>query len=69
MPFEGMARRDHEVIEVIWSSSKAQTVDAKAVSGDEGRGIVRKAMLSWKQALILGCPNGGTQSYGSRITY
>jgi hypothetical protein len=50
-----------EVIEVIWSRREAQTVDALAVRGDEGRGILRKAMGSWKRALIHRCPNGGTR--------
>jgi len=27
---------------------------------DEGRGYLRKASGSWKQALIRGCPNGET---------
>lgn len=39
-----------EVVEVIWSRREAQTVDALAVRGDEGRGILRKALVSWKRA-------------------
>jgi hypothetical protein len=35
-------------------------VDALAQRGDEGRGELRKASGSCKQALIRGCPNGGT---------
>ena len=35
-----------ELIEIIWSRREAQTVDALAVGGDEGRGILRKAMMS-----------------------
>ena len=52
-----------EVIEIIWSRREAQTVDALAVRGDEGRGILRKVMGSWKQAVIHKCPNGGTRLY------
>ena len=48
-------------IEVIWSRREAQTVDALAVRGDEGRGILRKALGSWKRALNQRCPNGGTR--------
>jgi hypothetical protein len=46
--------------EVIWSSEQAHTVDALAVSGDEGRGSLRKASGSRQQTLIRGCPNGET---------
>jgi hypothetical protein len=35
-------------------------VDALAEVGDEGRGKLRKASESRKQALIRGCPNGET---------
>ena len=35
-----------KVIEVIWSRREAQMVDALAVRGEEGRGILRKAMVS-----------------------
>jgi hypothetical protein len=58
-----------EVIEVIWSRREAQTVDALAVRGEEGRGILRKAMGSWKRALIHRCPNGGTRLYVSTVIY
>ena len=34
------------MIEVIWSRREAQTVDALAVRGEEGRGILRKALVS-----------------------
>ena len=44
-------------------------VDALAVRGDEGRGILRKALGSWKQALIQRCPNGGTRLYESIVIY
>ena len=50
--------------EFIWSRREAQTVDALAVRGDEGRGILRKASGSWKQAIIRRCPNGGTRHLG-----
>ncbi|HAT1776600.1 TPA: hypothetical protein I8028_002907, partial [Legionella pneumophila] len=50
-----------EVIEIIWSRREAQTVDALAVRGEEGRGILRKAMGSWKRAMSHRCPNGGTR--------
>ena len=35
-------------------------MDALALRGDEGRGTLRKAVGSCEQALIRGCPNGGT---------
>ena len=35
-------------------------MDALAPTGDEGRGKLRKASGSRKQALIRGCPNGET---------
>ena len=35
-------------------------MDALAAGGEEGRGKLRKASGSCKQALIRGCPNGGT---------
>ena len=37
-------------------------VDALAVGGDEGRGKLRKASGSRKQALIRGFPNGETHT-------
>ena len=36
-------------------------MDALALEGEEGRGKLRKASGSRKQALIRGCPNGETQ--------
>jgi hypothetical protein len=36
-------------------------VDALAPEDDEGRGKLRKASVSRKQALTRGCPNGETQ--------
>ena len=51
--------------EVIWSSEQAHTVDALAVSGDEGRGSLRKASGSRQQTLIRGCPNGETHCASS----
>ena len=41
-------------------------VDALAEVGDEGRGKLRKASESRKQALIRGCPNGETH-YGKTV--
>ena len=46
---------------VIGSSEQVHVVDALAITGDEGRGSLRKAPGSWQQALIRGCLNGGTQ--------
>ena len=43
------------------SSEQERRVDAKALIADEGRGKLRKAMGSRKQALIHGYPNGGTR--------
>ncbi len=39
---------------------EGHAVDALAQAGDEGRGKLRKASGSRKQALIRGCPNGET---------
>jgi hypothetical protein len=39
---------------------KGRVVDALAQVGEEGRGKLREAPGSGKQALIRGCPNGGT---------
>ena len=36
-------------------------MDALAPTGDEGRGKLRKALVSRKQTLTQRCPNGGTQ--------
>jgi hypothetical protein len=36
-------------------------VDALAITGDEGRGSLRKASGSWQQALIRRYPNGETR--------
>ena len=35
-------------------------MDALALGAEEGRGNLRKAMVSRKQAMTHGCPNGGT---------
>jgi hypothetical protein len=51
----------NEVFEVIWSRREAQTVDALAVRGEEGRVILRKAVGSWNRALSHRYPNGGTR--------
>lgn len=42
-------------------------VDALAQVADEGRGKLRKATVSCKQALTRGFPNGVTQSELCRI--
>ncbi len=44
-----------------WSSDQVRTVDALAQTGEEGRGKLRKASGSCKQAWIRGCPNGETR--------
>jgi hypothetical protein len=36
-------------------------VNALGQRADEGRGYLRKATVSWKQALIRGFPNGETR--------
>ena len=41
-------------------------MDALAPEDDEGRGKLRKASESRKQALIRGCPNGETH-YGKTV--
>ena len=43
-------------------------VDALATEGDEGRGKLRKASGSRKQALIRGFPNGGTHYAESAVS-
>ena len=43
------------------SSLQEHRVDALAPYADEGRGKLRKATGSCKQALIRGYPNGGTR--------
>ena len=57
-----LASRTRRRFGVIGSSEQAHTVDALAVSGDEGRGSLRKASGSRQQTLIRGCPNGETHS-------
>jgi hypothetical protein len=42
-------------------------VDALARVDDEGRGKLRKATVSCKQALTRGYPNGATRSGSCRI--
>ena len=49
------------------SSYKEHRVDALAPYADEGRGKLRKATGSRKQASIRGYPNGGTR-YPKRIS-
>ena len=50
---------------VIGSSEQVHVVDALAITGDEGRGSLRKATGSWQRALIRRCPNGETHSLWS----
>jgi hypothetical protein len=47
--------------EFYGQATKGVRVDALAQAGEEGRGKLRKASGSRKQAVIRGCPNGGTQ--------
>jgi hypothetical protein len=42
-------------------------VDALAPTGEEGRGKLRKASVSRKQALTRGCPNGETHASEPRV--
>jgi hypothetical protein len=42
------------------SSYEEHRVNAQAPGAEEGRGNLRKAMVSRKQALTHGYPNGGT---------
>jgi hypothetical protein len=42
------------------SSYKEHRVNALALGADEGRSDLRKAMVSRKQAMTHGFPNGGT---------
>jgi hypothetical protein len=44
-------------------------VDALAQVGDEGRGQLRKASGSCKQAVIRGCPNGETQLFKQQLSH
>ena len=39
------------VLRVIGSSEQVHVVDALAITGDEGRGSLRKAAVSWQRAL------------------
>jgi len=39
------------VLPVIGSSSKVHVVDALAITGDEGRGSLRKAAGSWQTSI------------------
>ncbi len=51
-----------------WSSYEERTVDASVPGADEGRGKLRKASGSRKQALIRGCPNGETRRGQTPVT-
>ena len=48
---------------VIWSSEQGSMVDALELSGEEGRGKLRKARGSSKHAKIPGYPNGVTRPF------
>ena len=41
----------HAVLKVIGSSNKVHVVDALAITGDEGRGSLRKAAGSWQTSI------------------
>ena len=47
--------------ERIWSSEKEFMVDASELSGEEGRGKLRKATGRSKHPVIRGLPNGVTR--------
>jgi hypothetical protein len=51
--------------ECLWSSYSGRTVNALAPGVDEGRGQLRKASVSRKQALTRRSPNGATHSGSS----
>jgi hypothetical protein len=51
--------------EKIWSSEQGSTVDALELSGEEGRGKLRKASGRSKHPEIRGWPNGVTRAGGS----
>lgn len=48
---------------VIGSSEQVHVVDALAITGDEGRGSLRKAGGAGKRALIPRYPNGETRPF------
>jgi len=52
----------------LYSSEEERRVDAKALIAEEGRGKLRKAMGSRKQAMIHGFPNGGTRRKQCSVT-
>jgi len=56
------------VLSDCWSSEKVRTVDAWARTGEEGRGKLRKASGSCKQAEIRRCPNGETRRGSYPVT-
>ena len=41
----------HAVLKVIGSSTKVHVVDALAITGEEGRGSLRKAAGSWQTSI------------------
>ena len=51
------------------SSEEEHRVDAQAPYAEEGRGQLRKATRSRKQALIRRYPNGGTRRGKCPVTY
>jgi hypothetical protein len=54
--------------ERIWSSEQEFMVDASELSGEEGRGKLRKATGRSKHPLIRGSPNGVTRLEESPVT-
>jgi len=57
------------VFGVIWSSDEAQTVDALAVGGDEGRGSLRKASGSWQTSFDPGISEWGNPPAGRQVSH
>jgi hypothetical protein len=53
---------------VIWSSEKGSTVDALELSGEEGRGKLRKAAGRSKHPVNRRWPNGVTRPVGLPVT-
>ncbi len=49
-----------DIYSYVKSSYKEHMADALALGAEEGRGHLRKASGSRKQAPIRGCPNGET---------
>ena len=53
--------------ERIWSSEKEFMVDASELSGEEGRGKLRKFTGRSKHPMIRGSPNGVTRQEESPV--